>query len=116
VGPTHDVAQLYAAADAFVLPTRYEPWGLVIVEALGTGVPAVTTRLAGAAVAVREGETGRLLDDPEDPAELAAAIEWTLSGAALDPERVAASVGDYTWASTAECYAAILERVADRRE
>ena len=35
LGSSSDVALLHAAADVFVLPTRYEPWGLVIVEALG---------------------------------------------------------------------------------
>ena len=47
-----------------MLPTRYEPWGLVIVEALGSGLPVVTSRLAGAALTVEEGKTGRLLRDP----------------------------------------------------
>ena len=39
---------------------------MVIVEALACGVPVLTSRLAGAAVTVREGQTGQLLDNPND--------------------------------------------------
>ena len=58
LGSSSDVALLHAASDAFVLPTRYEPWGLVIVEALGSGLPVVTSQLAGAALAVEDGQDG----------------------------------------------------------
>jgi UDP-glucose:(heptosyl)LPS alpha-1,3-glucosyltransferase len=54
-----------------VLPTQYEPFGLVIVEALASGVPVITSRLAGASVAVRHGRTGLILEDPYDVEELA---------------------------------------------
>ena len=54
-GPTRDVGWHLAAADLMVLPTQYEPFGLVIVEALASGVPVITSRLAGASEAVRDG-------------------------------------------------------------
>jgi UDP-glucose:(heptosyl)LPS alpha-1,3-glucosyltransferase len=111
VGSSSDVALLHAASDAFVLPTRYEPWGLVIVEALGSGLPLVTTGLAGAAVAIRDGETGRVLSDPEDPAELAEALRWALSGAPVSAQSIAASVSHYAWSEVIARYESIL-RVA----
>lgn len=74
-GPTNDVGWWLAGADMLVLPTQYEPFGLVIVEALASGVPVITSRLAGAAVAVQEGVTGFLQDDPHDASELAALIK-----------------------------------------
>ncbi len=70
-GPTRDVGWPLAAADLMVLPTQYEPFGLVIVEALASGVPVITSRLAGASVAVRHGRTGLILEDPYDTGELA---------------------------------------------
>jgi UDP-glucose:(heptosyl)LPS alpha-1,3-glucosyltransferase len=70
-GSTSDVSPFYAAADVMVLPTQYEPFGLVIVEALASGLPVITSRLAGASVAVEPGVNGRLLADPVDVAELA---------------------------------------------
>ena len=70
-GPTADVSWHLAAADLMVLPTQYEPFGLVIVEALASGVPVITSRLAGASEAVRPGRTGLILEDPYDVGELA---------------------------------------------
>jgi len=115
LGSSSDVALLHAAADAFVLPTRYEPWGLVIVEALGSGLPVVTSQLAGAALVVDEAETGRLLRDPENPAELAEALRWALSGAPARAATIAASVRDYTWARVIARYEAVLRAVAMER-
>jgi UDP-glucose:(heptosyl)LPS alpha-1,3-glucosyltransferase len=95
-GPSNDVGWWLAGADLLVLPTQYEPFGLVIVEALASGVPVITTRLAGAAEAVQDGVTGLLQDDPGDPSELADLI---VRATAADLEgwgRVAAgSVGEY---------------------
>ena len=74
-GPTQDVSWHLAAADLMVLPTQYEPFGLVIVEALASGVPVITSRLAGASEAVRDGRTGLLLEDPYDVQELAGLLD-----------------------------------------
>jgi glycosyltransferase involved in cell wall biosynthesis len=73
-GSTADVGWYLSAADLMVLPTQYEPFGLVIIEALASGVPVLTTRLAGAASAVRDGRTGLVLDDPYDVDGLAALL------------------------------------------
>lgn len=79
-GPTSDAAAWYAGADALVLPTQYEPFGLVIVEALATGLPVLTTRLAGGSVAVQPGVNGLLQIDPYDVAELAGLLCQALNG------------------------------------
>jgi UDP-glucose:(heptosyl)LPS alpha-1,3-glucosyltransferase len=107
-GHVSDVAALQAAADALVLPTRYEPWGLVIVEALGSGLPVVTSRLAGAAGAVRDGQTGSLLDDPEDTGRLVEAMRWAISDGPAPPDEIAASVHAYAWDQVIERYAQAL--------
>src|SRR3954469_16604683 len=69
-GPTPDVARFHAAADVFALPTTYEPFGLVIIESMASGLPVITSRLAGASPAVDAGENGLLLDDPRDVSQL----------------------------------------------
>ncbi len=96
-GPSPDVAVYYAAADVFALPTQYEAWGLVIVEALACGLPVLTSRLAGAAAAVQEGKTGYLLDDPNDPAEIAANLRRLLDGMPASAAEIEASVSGYSW-------------------
>jgi UDP-glucose:(heptosyl)LPS alpha-1,3-glucosyltransferase len=74
-GPTNDAGFWYAGADLLALPTHYEPFGIVIIEALASGVPVVTTRLAGAAPAVEHGVSGLIQEDPHDVDELTALIQ-----------------------------------------
>lgn len=98
-GPTDDVALYHAAADLFVLPTTYEAFGTVIVEALASGLPVVTSRLAGAAAAVLHGANGLLLEHPRDAAELASQITSALRPGVLAAWSAAApsSVTNYSW-------------------
>ncbi len=96
-GPSSDVAAYYAAADVFALPTQYEAWGLVIVEALACGLPVLTSRLAGAAAVVQEGVTGCLLDNPNDPAEIASKLRPLLNGVPASAEEIEQSVSGYSW-------------------
>ena len=107
-GSSGDVAVQHAASDAFCLPTRYEPWGLVIVEALASGLPVVTTRVAGAALAVRDGETGRLLESADDAEECGEALRWALSDDPPSAAAISASVEWLQWERVIGDYVAIL--------
>ncbi len=68
---TDRIERAYAAADAFLFPTPYDAFGMVIVEAMACGLPVITTRRAGAAELVKDGESGFLVDTPQDVAGLA---------------------------------------------
>jgi glycosyltransferase involved in cell wall biosynthesis len=59
--------------DVLVLPSRQEPFGTVLAEAMAVGTPVVATRVGGLAEVVRDGVTGRLVD-PGSPDQLAAAV------------------------------------------
>jgi UDP-glucose:(heptosyl)LPS alpha-1,3-glucosyltransferase len=107
-GSTSDVAAYYAAADVFALPTQYEAWGLVIVEAMACGLPVLTSRLAGAAIAVQEGKTGLLLDAPADSDEIAAKLKPLLDGEHDDAQTIGASVLEFTWDNVLLKYEQIL--------
>ncbi len=66
----------YHAADAFVLPSRHEPFGIVVLEAWCAGRAVIASRVGGLQALIREGETG-LFFDPESsdaPAQLAALL------------------------------------------
>jgi glycosyltransferase involved in cell wall biosynthesis len=74
LGFREDVLSIIAAADIFVLPSKAEPFGLVILEAMSLGKPVVATGAGGPLEIVVEGETG-LLVPPNNPGALAKAIQ-----------------------------------------
>ena len=61
VGPQKDVRPYYAAADAFVFPTIYEPFGSVVLEAMACGLPVITTDRCGAGELITQGVEGFVL-------------------------------------------------------
>lgn len=71
LGYVQDMPALYAAADWTVLPSRYEPFGLVIAESLACGTPAIISREAGVAELMAP-DDGLLLDAITPDAILAA--------------------------------------------
>jgi glycosyltransferase involved in cell wall biosynthesis len=94
-----DPAPCYQGADLFVMPSTYEGWGLVIGEALGAGLPVVTSQFPGSLEMIQPGQNGLLLDDPRDVQALAGAIATALEPATLQRMRNAAreSVSHYAW-------------------
>ncbi len=66
-GPLKDVTGAYAAADAFVLPTLYDPFPNVVLEAMACGLAVVTSTKSGGAELVEEGVTGYVRDALDVP-------------------------------------------------
>ncbi len=98
--PRARIAEAFAAADLFLFPTRYEPFGMVIAEALASGLPVVTSAMAGAAELIRDGESGYVIADPEDDVAFAAAVDRILDDAAARATMARgarAAVRDLTW-------------------
>jgi glycosyltransferase involved in cell wall biosynthesis len=76
------VAQLLRRCTLFVLPSRFEPLGIVLIEALACGKPVVATAVDGIPEVVDNGRTG-ILVDPDNAHALAGAIRRLLADAAL---------------------------------
>ena len=89
---------LYACADVFTMACRsrwggleQEGFGIVFVEAAACGVPQVAGDSGGAAEAVDDGVTGIVVRRPDDPQEVATALEALLDDAGLRARMAAAS-------------------------
>jgi UDP-glucose:(heptosyl)LPS alpha-1,3-glucosyltransferase len=115
LGAVHPVLHAYAAADALVHLTWHDSFGFVVLEAMATGLPVVTTRFAGAAEAVDDGVSG-LLADPGDPSHVLDRLRLLLqpalrrhmgeaaaaAAAAYPEERSFAAVADVVLRAAAE--------------
>jgi glycosyltransferase involved in cell wall biosynthesis len=73
-----EIPNAYSAADVFVLPSLFESFGIVLIEAQAAGKPVIGTRVGGVPEALVDGETGFLVE-PGDPKPLGAAIIRVLS-------------------------------------
>jgi D-inositol-3-phosphate glycosyltransferase len=109
-----DLPPFYSAADLLVVPSYYESFGLVALEALACGTPVVATRVGAMESILADAECGALVSEP-DPQDLARGIDAVLIRARCAPvprERIRASVSRYTWSSVASAiaveYAALL--------
>lgn len=114
LGRRDDPADLLAACDVFVLPSRREGLGVAALEAMAAGRPVVASRVGGLGEAVVHEETG-LLVTPEDPKTLADALARLLGDAALrdrlgaaGPARVGRAHGPEQMVAS---YVALYERV-----
>jgi len=72
-GERQDVPQILSNLDIFVLPSRYEGFGIAIIEAMAAGLPVIASAVGGIPEVVVHGQTGWLVP-PGDPAALAQAI------------------------------------------
>ena len=73
VGGRDDVRPLYAAADCFILPSRYDPFPNTALEALAMGLPVIVSSHCGAAEIVETGVNGWVCE-PDDARGIAAAM------------------------------------------
>ena len=73
--PTDEIEKLYAAADFFILPSIYEPFGNANLEALASGLPIITSQNSGASEIITPKKEGIIMEDPSDSKAIAAAID-----------------------------------------
>ncbi len=76
--PQDVLPDYYAAADVCVMPSRYETFGMVALEAMACGIPVIASRAGSLAVTVQDGATGLLVTEG-DVGALARAIAGLLT-------------------------------------
>ena len=115
----HDeLLALLHRADAAVLPSHYEPFGLAALEAAAAGTPLVTSNIGGLGEAVIDGQTG-VSCPPRDVAGLAAAVRTVLDDPHAAQQRARAArerlTSDFDWQTVANQTAQVY-LAAKRRE
>jgi mannosylfructose-phosphate synthase len=108
-----DLPYFYRRARAFVLPSRFEPFGMTALEALACGTPVVATNLGGLARYLEDGRDA-LLVDPSDAEALAGALLRAATDEELAARLVAAGretvAREFTWEAIAKKHTAFYER------
>lgn len=103
----------YAAADAVVMPSHYESFGMVALEAMACGIPVVASEVGGLAFLVRDGTTGFLVPD-RDPEALAQALLVVIDNPGLRAElgrNAAEWARGYGWPLVADRIISVYEEV-----
>jgi UDP-glucose:(heptosyl)LPS alpha-1,3-glucosyltransferase len=114
LGPQRDVAPYYGSADAFVLPTLYDPASNAVLEALAAGLPVITSTKCGTAELVHPGVNG-FVCDALDLGSLEHCMQ-ELAGASLAQFSKAAreAAEPYTFDAMAGAYMSLYERLLKR--
>ncbi|MGQ0463982.1 MAG: D-inositol-3-phosphate glycosyltransferase [Sporichthyaceae bacterium] len=102
--PQADLARWYRAADVTVVPSHSESFGLVAVESQACGTPVLAARVGGLTTAVRDGQSGMLVDG-HDPHDWASALDRLVGDEVLRRRLGDGAVrhaAHFDWSATAE--------------
>ncbi|MBR2572531.1 MAG: glycosyltransferase family 4 protein [Clostridia bacterium] len=94
--PMEELLPLYRESDLFLMPSRFETFGLVYVEAMTQGLPVIYSRGQGFDGQFPEGEVGFAVD-PDDPAEIADKISLVLEDYSAVSARCVAGCRPFDW-------------------
>ncbi len=94
LGWRYDREALLATADICVFPSRYEPFGAIVIEALATGTPLIVTKASGPKAYVTHEENG-LLINVDDVGELAASVNRVINDKMLQAHIVINGIEHY---------------------
>jgi UDP-glucose:(heptosyl)LPS alpha-1,3-glucosyltransferase len=108
-GPQPDVERIFHAADAFALPSLFEPFGNVVMEALASGLPAMTSAYSGVAELIPASMRGFRVDHPEDVGEIALRLGALFDAPASLAAEARATAEKYTWSRYATELNALLQ-------
>ncbi|UCG34879.1 MAG: glycosyltransferase family 4 protein [Candidatus Omnitrophota bacterium] len=113
MGYRKDVAEIMRASDFFVFPSRYDPWGIVVSEAMASGLPIITAKTVGASEIVTP-QCGVVLDDPNDVEGLVKALRMLVDNSDLRKQMGQAArviAEQHSWVNKAKEYVDLFEEI-----
>ena len=105
----------YSAAEVLVMPSHYESFGMVALEAMACGTPVIASEVGGLAYLVRDGETGFTIP-AEEPETLCEKLSWLLNDKALHQKmsgQAAEYAQDYAWEKIAKQIVDVYEELVE---
>jgi glycosyltransferase involved in cell wall biosynthesis len=116
LGHRNDIATLMRGTDAFVFASHYDPYALVVTEAMASGVPVITAPSVGAAGVIRDGENGFVLprsDDLDAVVRVVCRLRDDSSFARATARAARATAERLSWEAMTEEYEALYERILE---
>ncbi len=116
--PQEDLATLYQAVDFVVIPSRYESFGLVAIEAMASGTPVIASRAGGLSYSVRDGVAGLLVCPGNAVALTDAILELSRNPArrALLASHARAEAARFSWDTVATAMTGVYRSLAARTQ
>lgn len=108
----------YSAAEVLVMPSHYESFGMVALEAMACGTPVIASEVGGLAYLVRDGETGFTIPSDE-PDTLCEKLSWLLTDSHLNQTmglRAAEYALSYSWDKIATQIVGLYEDILQKRK
>jgi glycosyltransferase involved in cell wall biosynthesis len=115
-GARRDLPGIYPAADALVLPTLYETFALVCLEAMASGLPVLASPVGGIEDYLRDGENGFYIK--RDPKDIAVKLDRVLNDSTLHArirEGGLATAGNHAWEKIAKQYLNLFDELIAER-
>ena len=109
LGRRRDVPELMRAVDALALPSLFEPFGNVALEAMASGLPVLTTSRCGVAEVLPDELRPFVVNDPSDVVELAAKVQALIEAPPKFGEIARTTAEKFTWERHAEELLALID-------
>ncbi|MGB8681542.1 MAG: glycosyltransferase family 4 protein [Candidatus Binatus sp.] len=110
-GPQPNIETIFHAADAFAMPSLFEPFGNVVMEAMAAGLPAMTSAFSGVAEVIPPSMRGFRVENPDDVGEVALRLGALFDAPASLAAEARATAEKFTWARYAKELNALIESI-----
>jgi len=111
--PKEKLTDIYLAGDLYLMLSRFDTFGMVVLEAMAAGLPVMISNNVGARDVVRDGHNGFVISDPADHRQIVSKLRLFFDENIRRPMAAAAreTAAQNTWDRVAEKYADLYEEI-----